>query len=76
MRPGRFRFGARPTACAHELRRANQHTLSDSIRLAAPPDKVWDLITTAARITEWYDTWDTVEHATGDERLRVGTSFD
>jgi hypothetical protein len=36
---------------------------------------VWDLITTVASITEWYDTWDIVEHAAGDERLRVGTSF-
>jgi uncharacterized protein YndB with AHSA1/START domain len=36
---------------------------------------VWDLITTVAAITEWYDTWDTVESAAGDERLEVGTSF-
>jgi uncharacterized protein YndB with AHSA1/START domain len=57
------------------LRRANNHTLSRSIRLAAPPDKVWDLITAVAGITEWYDDWDTVEHAADDERLTVGTSF-
>jgi uncharacterized protein YndB with AHSA1/START domain len=57
------------------FRRANNHTLSRSIRLAAPPDKVWDLITAVAGITEWYDDWDTVEHAADDERLRVGTSF-
>jgi uncharacterized protein YndB with AHSA1/START domain len=55
--------------------RAKNQTLSKSIRLAAPPDKVWDLITTLASITEWYDTWDTVEHAPDDERLHVGTSF-
>jgi uncharacterized protein YndB with AHSA1/START domain len=54
---------------------ANGHTLSRSIRVAAPPVKVWELITTVARVTEWYDTWDVVEHATGDERLQVGTSF-
>jgi uncharacterized protein YndB with AHSA1/START domain len=54
---------------------ANGHTLSRSIRIAAPPAKVWELITTVARVTEWYDTWDAVEHATGDERLQVGTSF-
>jgi uncharacterized protein YndB with AHSA1/START domain len=57
------------------IRRAKDQTLSTSMRLAAPPDKVWDLITTVARITEWYDTWDTVEHAADDERLQVGTSF-
>jgi uncharacterized protein YndB with AHSA1/START domain len=57
------------------FRRANDHTLSASIRLAASPDKVWDLITTVASITEWYDTWDTVEHAATDERLQLGTSF-
>jgi uncharacterized protein YndB with AHSA1/START domain len=54
---------------------ANAHTLSRSIRVAAPPAKVWELITTVARITEWYDTWDAVEHATDEERLQVGTSF-
>jgi uncharacterized protein YndB with AHSA1/START domain len=55
--------------------RANAHTLSRSVRLAAPPVKVWELITTVARITEWYDTWDAVEPATDEERLQVGTSF-
>ena len=57
------------------FRRADAPTLSASIRLAAPPEKVWELITTVGSITEWYDTWDTVEHAAADERLRVGTSF-
>jgi uncharacterized protein YndB with AHSA1/START domain len=57
------------------FRRAKNQTLSESIRLAAPPDKVWDLITTVAGITEWYDTWDVVEHAADDERFEVGTSF-
>lgn len=50
-------------------------TLSESIRLAAPPDKVWDLITTVVAITEWYDAWDAVEPAGSAERLEVGTSF-
>ena len=54
---------------------AADHTLSAATRLAAPPDKVWDLITTVASIAEWYDTWDAVEHAASDERLQVGTSF-
>jgi uncharacterized protein YndB with AHSA1/START domain len=55
--------------------RAKDQTLSASIRLAAPPEKVWELITTVASVTEWYDTWDTVEPAADDERLQVGTSF-
>lgn len=54
---------------------ANFSSLSKSIRIAAPPAKVWELITTIDRITEWYDTWDAVEHAADDERLQVGTSF-
>jgi uncharacterized protein YndB with AHSA1/START domain len=49
--------------------------LSKSIRVAAPPAKVWELITTIDLITEWYDTWDAVEHTADDERLEVGTSF-
>jgi uncharacterized protein YndB with AHSA1/START domain len=57
------------------FRRANEHTVSKSIRLTAPPGKVFDLITTVAGIAEWYDTWDIVEHAVDDERLQVGTSF-
>ncbi|WP_414686037.1 SRPBCC family protein [Mycobacterium sp.] len=56
-------------------RRTKSQTLSESIRIAAPPDRVWDLITTVAGIAEWYDTWDAVEHAAGDQRLQVGTSF-
>jgi uncharacterized protein YndB with AHSA1/START domain len=54
---------------------ANTHSLSRSIRVAAPPAKVWELITTVARITEWYDSWDAVEPADDEERLKVGTSF-
>ncbi len=53
----------------------NPQSLSDSIRIAAPPDRVWDLITTVATIAEWYDTWDAVEHATREQRLQLGTSF-
>jgi uncharacterized protein YndB with AHSA1/START domain len=55
--------------------RTDAHTLSRSIRIAASPTKVWELITTVARITEWYDTWDAVEHAPDQERLREGMSF-
>lgn len=55
--------------------RPEPHTLSRSIRVDAPPAKVWELLTNVARVIEWYDTWDSVEHATGEERLRVGMSF-
>ena len=54
---------------------ATDHTLSAATRLAAPPEKVWDLITTVASVAEWYDTWDAVDHGASDERLHVGTSF-
>ena len=54
---------------------ANAHSLSRSIRVAASPAKVWELITTIARITEWYDSWDAVEPADDEVRLQVGTSF-
>lgn len=57
------------------FRGAEHQTLSKSIRLAAPPEKVWNLITTVAGIAEWYDTWDAVEHAAEDQRLEVGLSF-
>jgi uncharacterized protein YndB with AHSA1/START domain len=54
---------------------ADPHALSRSIHIDAPPAKVWELITTVARVIEWYDAWDAVEHAANEERLRVGTSF-
>jgi uncharacterized protein YndB with AHSA1/START domain len=37
--------------------RTDAHTLSGSIRIAVPPVKVWELITTVARVTDWYDVW-------------------
>src|ERR1700753_1749854 len=55
--------------------RTDAHTLSRSIRIAAPPVKVGELITNVARSTDWYDVWDAVEHAADEERLQVGTSF-
>jgi uncharacterized protein YndB with AHSA1/START domain len=57
------------------FRRTRSRTLSDSIRIAAPPDQVWELITTVAAVTQWYDTWDAVEHSGADGRFQVGTSF-
>ena len=57
------------------VRRAEGRTLSTSIRIDAPPEVVWNLITTLANIPDWYDNWDTVEPATEDKRLQVGASF-
>ena len=57
------------------LRRGGLHTQTGSIRITAPPETVWELITTVDTVCEWYDTWDTVENDTTDPRLRVGTSF-
>lgn len=57
------------------LRRSRHQRLTESIRIAAPPDQVWELITTVAGITDWYDAWDAVEHSADEERLQVGTSF-
>ncbi|WP_374022758.1 SRPBCC domain-containing protein [Mycobacterium sp. HNNTM2301] len=56
------------------FRGPTMQTLSDSIRIAAPPEEVWELITTVTSIAQWYDTWEAVD-AADHERLRVGTSF-
>jgi uncharacterized protein YndB with AHSA1/START domain len=63
------------TMLRYRRQRAGTHTHTGSISIAAPPATVWELITTADTICEWYDTWDTVEHDTAETRLRVGTSF-
>ncbi|CAM5686915.1 SRPBCC family protein [Mycolicibacterium aubagnense] len=57
------------------LRRGSLHTQTRSIHIAAPAERVWDLITTVDTICTWYDTWDTVHNDTTDPRLRVGSSF-
>jgi uncharacterized protein YndB with AHSA1/START domain len=57
------------------LRRGGLHTRTASIRIAAPPETVWEFITTVDNVCGWYDTWDTVENDTIDPRMRVGTSF-
>ena len=57
------------------FRRVEGRTLSTSILIDAPPEVVWNLITTVATIPNWYDYWDTVEPTTEDKRLRVGASF-
>ncbi|SPM28426.1 SRPBCC family protein [Mycobacterium terramassiliense] len=55
--------------------RRDGRTLSTSIRIDAPPEVLWNLITTLADIPDWYDDWDTVEPAAEDGRLRVDASF-
>lgn len=57
------------------LRRGGLHTMTGTILVAAPPETVWDLITTVDTVCEWYDTWDSVVNDTTDPRMRVGTSF-
>jgi uncharacterized protein YndB with AHSA1/START domain len=63
------------TGRARRGQRAHKHTQTASIRIAAPPEKVWDQITKVAGIADWYDNWDQVVPAADDERLQVGTSF-
>jgi uncharacterized protein YndB with AHSA1/START domain len=55
--------------------RRDGRTLSTSIRIDAPPEVVWNLISTLADIPDWYDNWDTVETGAADGRLRVDASF-
>lgn len=43
--------------------------------LNTSPEQVWELITTASAIPEWYDRWDCVDFEVGDLRLRVGSTF-
>lgn len=57
------------------LRRGRLHTQTQSILIAAPPERVWQLITTVDTICTWYDTWDTVQNDTTDSRLRMGSTF-
>ncbi len=63
------------TALRPRQRRGGPHTQSGAISITAPSETVWELITTADTICQWYDTWDTVEPDTADPRLRVGTVF-
>jgi uncharacterized protein YndB with AHSA1/START domain len=55
--------------------RSGLHTLTGSVHITAPPETVWELITTVDTVCQWYDTWDTVHNDTADPRLRVGSSF-
>ncbi len=68
------------TALRPRHRRAGIHTQTGSISIAAPPETVWELITTLDTIPEWYDTWDTAQPDTPEpdttgSRLQVGTAF-
>lgn len=56
-------------------RRHSLHTQTGSVHLGAPPETIWELITTVDAVCEWYDTWDTVHNDSTDPRLRVGSSF-
>ncbi len=65
------------TALRPRHRRGAIHTQTGSISIAAPPETVWELITTLDTIPEWYDTdtWDTARPDTAGSRLQVGTAF-
>ena len=49
--------------------------LTQSININATPEKVWDLITRIATMTDWYAPGDRTESTTTDTHLRAGTSF-
>lgn len=57
------------------LRRGRPITHTGSITITAPPETVWELLTTVDAICAWYDSWDTARNDTTDPRLRVGSSF-
>jgi len=46
-----------------------------TIEIAAPPEKVWKLITTASTIPSWYDGWDGVTDLPENGHLGVGSTF-
>ena len=46
-----------------------------TIEIAAPPEKVWRLITTAGTIPSWYDGWGGVTDLPADGRLALGATF-
>ncbi|WP_319456468.1 MULTISPECIES: SRPBCC family protein [unclassified Mycobacterium] len=49
--------------------------LTSSISIAKPPGILWNLLTAAEGLTDWYDNWDAVDY-TGDRGfLRVGSTF-
>ena len=49
--------------------------LTESIGIAKPPEAVWNLLTTAEQIVDWYDDWDAVEYSRAGESIRVGSIF-
>ena len=49
--------------------------LTTSIRVAKPTGILWNLLTTVARITDWYDDWDAVDYSGSRGVLRVGSTF-
>lgn len=49
--------------------------VTESVEIAKPPETVWDLLTTAEQIAEWYDDWDAVEYSSPGAPIRVGSTF-
>lgn len=52
-----------------------ESTETRSIRIAASVETLWELLTTTAKVPSWYDSWDSVSFAAGDEELTTATSF-
>ena len=50
-------------------------TVTESIEIAKPPESVWDLLTTAEQIAEWYDDWDAVEYSPLEHKFVSGRPF-
>ncbi len=46
-----------------------------TIDIAAPPEKVWQLITTASSIPSWYDGWSGVTDLPEGGQLVLGSTF-
>ena len=49
--------------------------VTESIGIAKPPEAVWNVLTNAEQIADWYDDWDTVEYSCPGEPVRVGSTF-
>ena len=49
--------------------------VTESIGIAKPPETVWNLLTTAEQIADWYDDWDAVEYSRPEASIRVGSTF-
>jgi uncharacterized protein YndB with AHSA1/START domain len=59
----------------HESQRLMAGPVTESIGIAKPPEAVWNLLTTADQIADWYDDWDAVDCSRPGESIRAGSTF-